>query len=101
MSPAADGQIGRLAIFRTVPAFHRQNAETIADLEAVELIRLSQRRIRSMLKLSIELEIDAGRLDIIREIVGGFKRSDALVFGHIRPHPAMESRVRINPDLFG
>jgi hypothetical protein len=39
MFPAADGQLGRLAVSRPVPAFHRQNAEAIADLEAVELMR--------------------------------------------------------------
>src|SRR5262245_22787495 len=91
--PAADCQIGRLAVFRPVPAFHRQNAEAIADLEAVELIRLAQRRIRPVLKLAVELEIDADGLNVVSEIVGGFKRSDAFIIRHMRPYRAtLQSR---------
>src|ERR687897_1955228 len=41
--PAPARQIARLPIRRAVPSFHRKNAESIADADAIDLNRLRER----------------------------------------------------------
>ena len=50
-------QVGRFAILRAVPPFHRQDAEAVADAHAVDLNRLREgaRRVDGVVKLKCDL----------------------------------------------
>ena len=64
VAPAPAREIGRLAARRSVPAFHRQDAEAIADADAVDVDRLCQRRQRGIRKFVVELERDATSFEV-------------------------------------
>ena len=55
--PSASCQVGRFAILRAVPPFHRQNAEAVAHAHAVDLNRLREgaRRVDGVVELKCDL----------------------------------------------
>ena len=65
--PAAARQVARLAVERAVPALHRQDAEPVADADAVELERARERRRRPALsRVSSNCERRAARGEVLR-----------------------------------
>jgi hypothetical protein len=75
--PAARGEIARLAIGRAVPALHREDAEAIADVDAVALEWAAERRMAAGRELRVETEIDAGAHQIAGERVGRLEGREA------------------------
>ncbi len=75
--PAAAGQIARLASGRSVPPFHRQDAETVADPHGAIDERLSKRRLRRRHERIVETEVDSGRFEVVPEEGRGLERRDA------------------------
>ena len=59
MTPAARGQLARTAVDGAVPAFHRQDAEAIADADAADVDGLSQRRLSGAWRVVVELQREA------------------------------------------
>ena len=77
--PAPARQIARLALARAVPAFHRQDAEPVADANAVDLDRLRQRRRRRRGKLVVERQRDAAVLEMRAKRGRRLQRCDARI----------------------
>ena len=75
--PAAGREIGRLAVGRAVPPFHRQHAEAVADPHVTNLEWVGKRRRTGRGQLPIEVEPDAGCRQMLREAVGRAKGRDA------------------------
>ena len=55
--PSSSRQVGRFAVLRAVPPFHRQDAEAVADAHAVDLNRLRERagRVDGVVKLKCDV----------------------------------------------
>jgi len=77
MLPASPRQIARRAIGGPVPAFHRQDAEAVADPNAVGLERAGERRCLGRVEGVVELEPETERAQTIAEGGRRFQGGDA------------------------
>jgi hypothetical protein len=79
VTPAPMREVARLAVARAVPPFHRQDAEPVADANAVHIDRASKRRCRRRRELVVERERDAASLQVRAKRAGGSQRGDTRV----------------------
>ena len=75
--PSSARQVGRLAVLRAVPPFHRQDAEAIADAHAIDLNRLREgaRRVDGVVKLKCDLrtfEVGASAAAVFSDATLGY-----------------------------
>src|SRR5690606_5804466 len=86
--PAPDRELARLSVARPVPAFHRKDAEAIADAEAVALERTGERRGAGRREYLVERQIDARRREMRAQRLGRLERRDA---GELAAHAPIAS----------
>ena len=94
IAPSPPREIARLAVRRSIPALHRQDAEAIADADAVHLDRLRERRLRGRGQSIVELQRDARRRQMCAERGGGFERGDPRIRHPANPGPIVVMRWR-------
>jgi hypothetical protein len=68
--PAPARQLARLPIGRAVPSFHRKNAESIADADAIDLNRLPERT--GGIDCDVEFKWNVRAIEVIAERGGSF-----------------------------
>ena len=84
--PSASREIGRAAVECSVPAFHGQDAEAVADGDAVAFERLGERRGWAGLDRAIEREGHIQFTEALQERVGGFQGCDARIRHRLSAH---------------
>jgi hypothetical protein len=75
VAPAARGEVARLPVGRSVPSFHRQDTEPVADANAVGVERLGQGRClgRAQIRIEWQRRADAREMgaERVRRLQGG------------------------------
>ena len=82
--PPAAGEIGRAAVCRTVPAFHRKDAEAIARAQSAALDGTRERRQLAVLHLVVHRQRHPEGSEMRAECVGGLESLEARPVGHGR-----------------
>ena len=77
MPPAPDRQIARLTVRGPVPAFHRQDAEPVADADAVDLDGARERAVRAFGCAIVERQRNPDGAEVLSQRVGRLERRDA------------------------